>query len=116
MKWTPIDMGGGHAVCMTVGGQIIFCRQGGSIIRYPTLADAKAACRQLNGAPMDGASPESFEEAIAATPMHQPMVDALRDICVHGKTWKAAAEGNGVTESGILRAMRRLQARWEAQA
>lgn len=36
------------------------------------------------------------------------IVQAIRDVIFHGSTWRGAARDNNVSESGILRGMRRL--------
>ena len=46
-----------------------------------------------------------FKESSRTSPS---MRKALRSVLVSGSTWREAAHRYGVTESGILRAMRRL--------
>lgn len=53
-------------------------------------------------------SSEEFDNLIANVRFGTPMQSALRDILVHGRTWKQAASTAGVSQSGILRALRRL--------
>ena len=40
--------------------------------------------------------------------MSQAMRQAVRDVVLVGMTWKSAAARNGVSQSGMLRAMRRM--------
>jgi hypothetical protein len=50
-----------------------------------------------------------FNEALKCASRTAPaMRRALRDILVYGLSWRQAAIANEVTESGILRAMRRI--------
>lgn len=53
---------------------------------------------------------KQFTDAIKASTsrLSGSMRKALEDILLHGKTWREASIDRGVTESGILRAMRRL--------
>ena len=39
----------------------------------------------------------------------EPIRRALKDVLVDGKTWRQASLKHGVTESGILRAIRRIK-------
>jgi len=46
--------------------------------------------------------------ALCGTRTSHHIREALADIYIRGKTWREAAQRNRVTESGILRAIRRI--------
>lgn len=72
--------------------------------------NAIALADNLNGKPMlpRNLTPERFEEMVGHVNMTREMATALFSIVVNGVTWKEAAQAHQVTESGILRAMRRV--------
>lgn len=73
-------------------------------------AQAQALADVLNGRPAlkRGMSQTEFYDLAFKLPMQAKTRNALHDILVLGRTWKVSAKRYGVTESGILRAMRRL--------
>jgi hypothetical protein len=74
--------------------------------------EARSLADTLNGRPAlpRRMTEDRFDEAIGHVNLTIEMKRALRAILVDGSTWRAAAERHGVTESGILRAMRRVAA------
>ncbi|MBI5270666.1 MAG: hypothetical protein HY856_13425 [Burkholderiales bacterium] len=79
---------------------------GGGLFVAPTYDEAFAEAKARNARMM---TPAAFEEHTAHVPMRPNTKDALRAILVDGSTWAAAAERFGITQSGILRAMRRVK-------
>lgn len=75
--------------------------------------DAKLWADTLNGRPTlpRRMTEEQYLSATGHVNLTIEMRRALRAILVDGSTWKAAAESSGVTESGVLRAMRRVAER-----
>lgn len=72
--------------------------------------DAVAWGARLNGEPAlpSKLTDDEFKAQTNHVPMSIQMRGAIHDITVKGMTWKTAADKNNVTESGILRAMRRI--------
>jgi len=80
--------------------------EGGNLFVVPTYDEAFTKARQLNGRAAMSAS--EFEQRTAHVPMRPLTKDALRAIMVDGLKWAEAARRFSLTESGILRAMRRV--------
>jgi hypothetical protein len=80
--------------------------EGGNLFVVPTYDEAFAKVRQLNGRAALAA--DEFERRTAHVPMRPLTKDALRAIMVDGMKWAEAARRFRITESGILRAMRRV--------
>lgn len=53
-------------------------------------------------------TPAEFQARTAHVPMRDTTRAALRAVLVDGCTWRVASSRHDVTESGILRAMRRI--------
>lgn len=80
--------------------------------RFTDHAEALSWVATLNGKPLPKRmTADEFEQATRHVAGTLVMRGALHDILVAGATWKAAATTHGVTESGILRAMRRVAER-----
>lgn len=80
--------------------------------RTYSLKEARAKRLELldERRPVKTYSAVQFANMAKPTTMRRKTLDALRDIMVHGKTWSATAKRHDITESGILRAMRRMKA------
>ena len=114
-KWKVVRFNaGGYGACrQDANGQIQFDTHQGTHNpkRFDSHPEAIAWVCQLNGEKMPAR--RMGEDEFIAQSMHVPMMmptrTALRAILVDGWTWKRAA-ALGITESGILRAMRRMAA------
>ena len=114
MNWQPIRFGNGKygVFARSNEGDIIYS---GLHRRheFDTPEEADEWATRLNGLnpPLRRCGAAEFERMTEHVLMGAPMHAALRSILVEGETWKAAAAVHGVTESGILRAMRRVVAK-----
>lgn len=79
-------------------------------MRFDTHEEALAAGDRLNGKPTmpKVKSLDELRGLCDHVSMTEKMRSAIADILLAGKTWRQAAESHSVTESGILRAMRRV--------
>lgn len=73
-------------------------------------ADATRLVSQLNGRIPEFSSEAEFNEWTGHVHMSSQLRDAIRMITLHRHTWSYAAKTAGCTESGILKAMRRVVA------
>lgn len=78
--------------------------------RFVAHEDAVRRADELNGKPgiPQVTDDYEFEKRTGHVRMTPEMRNALYDILVKGKRWKPTSQAHGVTESGILRAMRRV--------
>lgn len=110
--WKTVRFGDGkYGVFKRHEGQIIYSAHH-KRHEFQTLNEAEDWAVKLNGGdpPLRRCSPAEFERVTEHVPVGLPMRGALRSILVDGSTWKGASVTHGVTESGILRAMRRVAA------
>jgi hypothetical protein len=80
----------------------------GLSFKVPSIEAAQAEADRRNGRAAGQCTAEEFVRRTEHVPMYAKTRDALHAIMVEGVTWREAAERHGVTESGILRAMRRV--------
>lgn len=96
-------------------GEIIYTPEPGAnkVRKFADLDTARVECERLNRRPVvpPRLSEQGYIQATEHVNLTIDMRHALRRILVEGQTWKLAASAHGVTESGILRAMRRVAAR-----
>lgn len=109
-KWRTVRFGAGtYGVAKTSHGEIVY---NGAPRRheFTTIEQANEWAAKLNGdsPPMRRCQPGEFEDMTRHVRMYDKTRAALRSIIVDGWTWSRAAEQYDITESGILRAMRRV--------
>jgi len=101
-----------YAVARVGGAAIEYHCEPGQQDRWTTrhLKKARSLVVLLNGRQPTRrlVSANEFASMIRHVSMRPRTIDALRDIMVNGKTWARASAYHRITESGILRAMRRL--------
>lgn len=81
----------------------------GRPIDYPTRQAARRAAEKLNVSELPSRCTEAeLARLVAGLHIRDKTMKALRLLLVDGCTWRSAAEQAGVTESGILRSLRRI--------
>ena len=116
-KWQAVRFStGDYGVCRKDDKTgIYYCADSpaGPPKKFDEFEEAKLWADTLNGRPTlpRRMSEEGFSNATAHVNLTIDMRCALRLILVEGQTWRWAASAHGVTESGILKAMRRIAER-----
>lgn len=103
---------GTFGVFTAANGAIVYHKEFGTE-HFTDKESAQIVADRLNGKPVmpRRLSPADFEDRVGHVPMSNKMRHALHAILVNGWTWRNAAETFCVTESGVLRAMRRVASR-----
>lgn len=121
MTWLPLSMmDGNYGVARAANGAIEYLA-GDDGQRWSS-AKRQAARRKAEALNLAGSTglPDRCTEAelqswVTGLHLSPAMLGALHLLLVQGCTWKAAAERSGVTESGVLRALRRIASRTAAR-
>lgn len=81
----------------------------GQPIHYQTRQAARRAAEKLNVGELPSRCTEAeLLRMVSGLHVRDKMMLALRLLLVDGQTWRSAAEQSGVTQSGILRSLRRI--------
>lgn len=109
-KWRVVRFGDGSFGVMTNRSGNVEYHSVGRTHKFADQESARLAADQLNGKPVmpRRCSADKFQHMTEHVTLTPNMRGALLHILVHGHTWKGAANNWEVTESGILRAMRRV--------
>lgn len=110
MTWKPVQMAGGmYRVAHLAGGVATYHQEDGAPWQAETkqAATRKAALLNCGGSPRRAITQDAIDAALPKLNLQPRTVRALR-LVASGHTWKSAASSTGVTESGMLRAMRRI--------
>lgn len=116
MTWKVLRM-------VALDGYAVAYEEGGAVTEYwnahgPVRDARQAHCFRQDDAitkadELNGKRPRlnatQFDERTRHVPMEDRTRAALRAIMVDGATWRHAAEVNGITESGIKRALDRVR-------
>lgn len=112
MTWLPMKTPESYRVARLNGGKLQYdTMANGSPAAYLTRQAARRRAERLNVAELPSPTTEAgFERLLSGLYITSPMRQALYDLLVQRTTWKAAALFNQVTESGMLRSLRRITA------
>lgn len=101
---------GAYCVYRPEAGGLAYYAERGVRSEFDHAAGAEILRDLLNGRPSlpRACDANSFERLTGHITLRPPTRGALRAILVEGRTWKQAAAHHGVSESGILKALRRV--------
>lgn len=110
MIWQPMRTPDGYRVARLNSGSLEYERDDeGSQVLYTSRQAVRRRCERLNISRLPKAMTQAeLDQALWGLTVTPGMRQALTRLLVHADTWKRAAAGGGVTESGLLRSLRRM--------
>lgn len=110
MIWLPMKTPDGYRVARVNGGAVEYERDAdGFYVLYTNRQAVRRRCERLNINRLPKAmEPAELDQALAGLSVSPGMRQALTRLLIHADTWKQSAKAGAVTESGLLRAMRRM--------
>lgn len=112
MIWLPMRTPDGFRVARVTSAGLEYERDAdGAQVLYTNRQAVRRRCERLNINRLPKAmEPAELDQALAGMSVSPGMRQAMTRLLVHADTWKRAAKAGQVTESGLLRAMRRMMA------